>query len=109
MDINRRFAAELHTAQLGSAEISPQGDVGYQTHGASGLLYVGKNRREPRRSGFTGYGRLGMGMLQNSSSGGLEYETANSSHLLFGLGAEYNTRKGLGIRGEFVSYEQDAN
>lgn len=109
MDLSRRFSSELHLASLGSAGISPQGDVSYQIGGVSGLLYAGKKRHNYKRRGLTGYGRLGVGMLQNSISDGLEVEKVNSTHLLLGFGAEYNMRSGLGIRGEVVSYDQDAN
>ena len=112
MDLSRQFTAELHAASLGSAAISGrggEGDIDYSIAGVSGLFYAGKNRHNYKRRGLTGYGRLGVGMLQNAASGDLEYEKINAAHLLLGIGAEYNTRSGLGIRGELVSYEGDAN
>ncbi len=108
MDVSRHLAVEFHSADLGSAGVSPTGRVNYHTHGASALVYAGKNRHNFKRRGFSGYGRLGLGFLDNSVDGPVNYEQDNSTHVLVGAGLEYMTRIGLGIRAEAISYEQDA-
>lgn len=109
MDVTRHFAIEAHSADLGSAGLSPTGRINYHIHGASALLYAGKNRGNFKRSGLSGYGRLGLGMLDNSAVGDAAgYVQDNSAHMLFGLGLEYMTRSGLGLRAEAISFEEDA-
>ena len=107
MDVNRTFAVELHAADLGSAGLSPGGRINYEEYGASALIYVGKNRNRYKRQGLTGYGRLGVGTINNSADGDVPYDQSNSAHLLIGVGLEYMTQVGLGLRAEFISYEED--
>ena len=108
MDLSRQLSVELHSADLGSAGVTPSSRVNYHIHGASALLYAGKNRHNYRRQGFSGYGRLGFGLLDNSVDGDVTYVQDNGTHVLFGAGLEYMTRIGLGIRAEAISYEEDA-
>jgi len=110
MDLNRHLSLEAHTADLGSAGLSPpQGRINYHVHGASALYYVGKNRHAYRRQGLTGYARAGVGFLENSSVGNVDFVQDNGAHLLIGAGVEYMTRVGLGIRAEAISFEEDIN
>ena len=108
MDMSRQLALELHSADLGSAGISPSGRINYHLHGASALIYAGKQRHKFKRNGLTGFGRIGFGMLENSAVGDLNYQKENSTHVLFGAGLEYMTRMGLGARAEVIYYEEDA-
>ncbi|MDB4224483.1 OmpA family protein [Granulosicoccus sp.] len=108
MDVSRQLAVELHSADLGSAGLSPSGRINYHLHGASALVYAGKNRDQFKRRGLTGYGRIGLGMLENSAVGDVPYVQDNSTHLLLGAGVEYMTKMGLGLRAELISYEEDA-
>lgn len=110
MDLSRQVALELHSADLGSAGLSsPQGRVNYHVHGASALLYAGKNRHNYRRQGFSGFGRVGVGFLENSSIGNVDFIQDNSAHFLIGAGVEYMTKIGLGVRAEAISFEEDIN
>lgn len=106
-DINKRFSLELHSADLGSAGISSGGRINYHLHGGSALIYAGKNRHQNKRRGLTGYGRVGMGLLENSPVGNVAFQKDNSNHVLFGAGLEYATKIGVGIRAEVISYEED--
>jgi len=92
---------------LGSAGISPNGQINYYLHGASGLLYAGKNRNRPNRRGLTGFGRAGLGLLQHSATHNLDVDVNNRTHILFGGGLEYMTKIGLGLRAELISYSAD--
>jgi len=107
-DVTRHLALELHAADLGSAGVSPTGRINYHTRGASALFYAGKNRGNFKRQGFSGYGRLGYGQLENSAVGDVPFLKENSTHFLFGAGLEYMTRVGLGLRAEAISFEEDA-
>lgn len=107
VDVNRIFAVELHAADLGSAGLSPRGRINYEEYGASALIYAGKNRGRYKRQGQTGYGRLGVGSINNSAEGDVPFDQTNSAHLLIGVGLEYMTQVGLGLRAEFISYEED--
>lgn len=108
MDLSRQLSLELHSADLGSAGFDPGGRINYHTMGASALVYAGKNRHNFKRRGFTGYGRLGVGYLENTAVGDVPFVKDNAAHLLFGAGVEYMTRIGLGIRAEGIAFEEDA-
>ncbi len=106
-DVHKRLSLELHSADLGSAGISTGGRINYHLHGGSALVYAGKNRHTAKRHGLTGFGRIGVGMLENSPVGGVNFQKDNSNHVLYGAGLEYGTKIGVGIRAEVISYEED--
>ena len=108
IDLNKHLSFELHSADLGSAGLSPRGRIEYRINGLSALYYVGANRQNYGRRGFTAYGRVGVAHLDNSSIGNVIYERGNDVQMLFGAGMEYNTRWGVGLRGELISFDQDA-
>ncbi len=108
VDVSRQLSLELHSADLGAAGLSPEGGINYNMHGASALIYAGKNRHNYKRAGFTGYGRVGYGVMENSAAGNIPYRQEESNHLLVGAGLEYMTTVGLGFRADLVSYEDDA-
>ena len=108
LDVNKHLSVELHSADLGSAGLSPTGRVNYHLSGASALYYAGKNRGNSGRSGFSTFGRVGFGEMHNSPVGSVSYTRHNDDHLLFGAGVEYNTRFGLGARAELISFDKDA-
>ena len=107
-DISNRFSVEGHVSDLGEATFNPSGSVGYQVGGLSGLVYfLNDDTSRGRREGFSMYGRLGAGTMQNQGEG-ITFSRVNDYHLLAGIGAEYGMRNGLGIRAEVVSHETDA-
>ena len=108
MDLSRQWSMELHSADLGSAGFDPGGRINYHTFGASALVYAGKNRHNFKRRGFTGFGRVGIGYLENTPVGDVPFVKDNAAHLLFGAGVEYMTSIGLGIRAEGIAFEEDA-
>jgi len=107
-DINKHLSLELHSADLGSAGLSPNGRINYHTHGGSALFYAGKNRHRFKRRGLTGFARLGLGRLENSAVGDVAFTKRNATHALMGAGVEYMTKVGLGLRGEVMSFDEDA-
>ncbi len=107
-DLNNRFSVEGHVADLGQADLAPSGSVSYQVAGVSALVY-GLNDRRARgqRRGFSGYGRLGVGALNNDAEQ-VDFERVNDAHLLVGAGAEYGFDNGLAARLEAVLHDEDA-
>jgi len=71
------------------------------------LLYAGGNRDRFRRQGLTAFGRVGVGLLDNSEVSPVPFEQNNGVHLLIGAGLEYMTPIGLGIRAEGISFDED--
>lgn len=108
LDINKWVSAEVHSADLGSAGLNNSARINYHVHGASGLVYVGRNRGRHARQGLVGFGRIGLGYLQNSPVGDVRFERDNPVHLLFGAGVEYTSTYGLGGRVELLSFDNDA-
>jgi len=111
-DANKWLAVELHATDLGGAGLSTAtdpavGEILYREVGVSGLFYMGKARHLDKRHGFSGFGRLGFGLLLNEGSEGVDFQTDNSTHLLVGLGVEAMSRRGLGLRAELISFEED--
>jgi outer membrane protein OmpA-like peptidoglycan-associated protein len=108
MDLSRQVSIDLQAVNLGSAGFSPDGTIDYREYSGSALFYMGKNRHRWKRTGPSAFIRLGGGYLQNETHG-VPYRKVNGFHFLAGLGAEYMTRSGLGVRAEFISYEEDIN
>ena len=107
-DLNKYLSLEAHSADLGSAGLSPSGRINYHINGVSALVYAGGNKDRFRRQGLTAYGRVGVGLLDNSPVGDVPFEQVNSTHILFGAGIEYMTPVGVGIRAEGISFDEDA-
>lgn len=110
-DVLRWLSVELHAAALGEAELSNGDSIGYNEVGVSALFYAGGARNRFNRQGFTGFGRVGIGGLINTSDidSGASLEQVNPAHLTVGLGVEYATRIGLGIRAEGLLFDEDVN
>ncbi len=108
LDINKHFSVELHSADLGSAGLSPFGRINYHLNGLSALYYIGGNRHNYGRHGFNGFARLGVAKLENSTNGNISFERVNDTQVLFGAGMEYNTRFGIGLRAEAIAFDTDA-
>lgn len=106
-DLTKHLSVEAHSADLGSAGLSPRGRINYHINGASALVYAGGNRHRYRRQGLTGYGRIGVGILDNSPVGDVPYEQVNATHVLVGAGLEYMTPVGVGVRAEGVVFDKD--
>ena len=107
-DISNRFSVEGHYADLGTADLSPSGSIDYQVGGLSALVYaLGSEEGRGRREGFSVFGRLGVGFLDNDEEG-VEVRRVNDVHVLGGAGLEYGLTNGLAARAEFVAHEADA-
>lgn len=106
-DLSSRFSIEGHVSSLGEATFEPDGSIDYTTAGASALFYALNNTSDRnRREGFSVFGRLGVGVLENDAEV-VPFEQVNNVHLLAGIGAEYGLSNGLGFRLEAVSHDAD--
>ncbi len=107
-DINNRFSVEGHIADLGESTLTPEGSIAYTVAGISGLYY-GLNDKEARlrRQGFSVFGRLGIGTLDNDAQS-VRFNRVNDVHVLAGAGVEYGFTNGLAARAEFIAHETDA-
>ena len=77
---------------------------------ASGLIYLSgaeSNNDVLRRDGFAGFLRLGFGSMTTSTEN-VNFEQVNAGQILLGAGVEYAMDNGLGLRGEFISFDGDA-
>ncbi|MFT4728743.1 MAG: outer membrane protein OmpA-like peptidoglycan-associated protein [Granulosicoccus sp.] len=107
-DFANRFSVEGHYGELGEAELTPEGTVGYSVAGVSALYYgMNDSLARSRRTGLSAYGRLGLGMLENEVTV-VQYRRLNDVHLLAGVGLEYGLGNGLAMRGEVIAHETDA-
>lgn len=122
VDISRLLSLEVYAATLGEAKVdflgTEAGTVDYTVFGYSVLGYLFNSRSGFalgdqdysglfRREGASLYGRLGIGHLQNDSSG-VEYRRDNPNHLAIGLGFEYGWENGFALRTELMSLDTDA-
>ena len=118
-DLTPTFSVELQSADLGSAGFSPSagadgsssaGRVNYHLNGISALAYIGGNKNNLHRKGFTGFGRLGYASIDNSIVGSnLVFEREDSAPVIAGGGIEYATGKGLGLRAEAMTNGDDTS
>lgn len=108
LDLNKHLSLEMHSADLGSAGLSPVGRVNYHLNGASALYYAGKNRHNRGRRGLSAFGRLGAGSMENTPVGPVNFTREEEIRPLYGAGLEYNMRSGLGLRAEVISFDTDA-
>ncbi|MEM7256167.1 MAG: hypothetical protein AAF404_02140, partial [Pseudomonadota bacterium] len=122
MDFNRRLSFELQWVDLGTALLQNTDtleNVGieYSEFSLSGLYYLWNDFADDDyldydgfdlRSGFSFYGRVGGGAMENNSVGNVNYTRENDVQLLAGLGIEYGMRNGLAGRLEHIRYDTDA-
>jgi len=105
MDITRRLSAEFHYADLGVSGITGNDGISYEMPSSfSGIYYLwnGLSSSEyfdrdglDQRAGFSLFGRVGVGKMKNAGIGG--------------IGVEYGTKIGLGVRAEYIQYDKDAS
>ena len=107
VDVLKNLSVELHSADFGSTALSPEGRVNFHVNGVSALLYAGKAAGRYRRNGWNGYARIGYNDIENTPVGNVPFIEQNSARGSFGLGVEYNTRRGLGFRADAIAYDGD--
>ena len=108
LDFSARTSIEMHAADLGSVALSPLGSIGYSMYGASGLVYIADKDKRVHPTGFNAFGRIGVGYLKNHAEDGVIFVNENSTHVMYGVGLEYNSLSRFGLRAEFIAYDTDA-
>jgi len=111
LDINERYAVELHYGKLGAPSVDflgeSVGSIDYQVAGLNGLLYLFNSQHTGvERPGFSAFVKAGGGVLINDSS--LPYHQKHETQLWLGAGAEYGFKDGWAVRAEVNSYDTDA-
>ncbi len=127
-DINRWLSAEVYLADLGEADID-RIDTGNEQVGLDSIDYLiadvavlgylfnsrsGLTRTDTQdgvfcREALSLYGRLGLGAMRNEDRNSMVTHGRNyRRHVSVGLGLEYGFRNGVGIRGEWTSFDSDA-
>ncbi|MEE9332498.1 MAG: OmpA family protein [Granulosicoccaceae bacterium] len=108
-DVHNMLSVEVENTVLGTAELAEAGtSVKYSAFGVSALIYgINGVQNRSRREGWSAYGRLGYSYVQRASAV-IPLDNSNSS-AVFGLGAEYGMKNGLGIRGEITRFDEDAS
>jgi outer membrane protein OmpA-like peptidoglycan-associated protein len=121
-DFSRRLTLELQFADLGTASLQNEETlevvgIEYSEISLSGLYYLWNDYADDDfldyngldlRSGFSFYGRLGAGQMENETSGNVSYSRENDIQVLVGLGMEYGFRNGLAARLEHIKFDTDA-
>lgn len=95
------WSAELGYADLGKAKLSGPG--GTDEMGATAWDLTGVFQWPIAASGFSIFGRAGL-YLADMKLSGPDHGKKTSSGLTFGLGAEYDFTRSLGVRAEWQRY-----
>lgn len=101
---NRNIAAELGYASLGKVKISGPGFSGDVEGTAWDLSAVGS---WPFTNEFSVIGRLGLARTEGKGGGDIG-GSDNKNAVTFGLGAQYDFSRNLGLRGEWQRYKVNA-
>ena len=105
VDTSQRTSVELQFSDLGDAELNTGATIGYQ---ASSVALSGRLFR--KRSGLNLFAKIGAGTLltEDSDLPGVNVITDNDFNLVTGVGIEFLSRRGAGVRLEYVGYDTDA-
>lgn len=108
VDIARFLSLEVHSADFGSTSLTPSGRVNFHVNGVSALVYAGRNLDRFRRRGLNAYARVGFNRIENSPVGSnVPFIEQSTNRASFGLGAEYTTRWGIGLRADVTAFDGD--
>jgi len=109
VDLHNQFSVELDTSVLGKAKFAEghNTDVSYTSASINALYYgLTGNRNRSQRLGFSGFGKIGYGMVQHGSI--VEPFDYSENSIMLGLGAEYGFQNGLAVRTEITRMASDA-
>ncbi|MCB1754364.1 MAG: OmpA family protein [Gammaproteobacteria bacterium] len=114
MDFAKHWGAELYYADLGAASLENEnvdrkGDIDYKVFGLSALYHFYNNHGSEgmmNRSGWDWFAKAGIGSLDNSSD--LPFKKQKGTHVMLGLGTEYEWQNGFAVRLEGETFDKDA-
>ncbi|MEE9332499.1 MAG: outer membrane beta-barrel protein [Granulosicoccaceae bacterium] len=107
LSLTQRFNAELGYSQLGNAELSDNEDISYSAFSLGAVAYVlGNAARLSHQPGLRAYVRLGLNLMDNDTD--VRLTQADSTAVWLGAGLEWPLATRLSIRGEFASFDGDA-
>jgi opacity protein-like surface antigen len=102
VDLTSSLSAFGFWADLGSAELEPQGSIDYSVYGA-GLLYGFGFRRFTRLSGFV---KAGISQLEIDAD--VPTTDGDDTQLFVGGGASWAIGRRIFVRAEYEYYSEDA-
>lgn len=108
LDINDYISVEGYYSDLGSTELSPDGDIGYRMAGADVILHYWAKGEERKQGSIALYAKAGLNHTDTYSSGNVE-ENDDLRNIFAGLGAEVYLPQKFSVRFEFESYNADAS
>lgn len=111
MDLHNRLSLELNTSLLGEAKIAEGNgtDVSFTGASINAIFYglgLSNTTNRSLKKGFSGYGRLGYGIMKHGSI--VEPLDFSKNSFLLGLGAEYGFVNGFSARAEVTRVESEA-
>ena len=107
IDISNRMSAELGYSNLGSATLSANESIGYTAYSFGALAYVLGNVKDiSDREEISAYLRLGLNVIDNQHE--IPLDKANNTAIWAGAGIEWSISRHFSLRGEFVSFDGDA-
>ncbi|MGF1546102.1 MAG: choice-of-anchor D domain-containing protein [Thiotrichales bacterium] len=101
-DILRWLSIEAFGSKLGAAGFSNGGEIDYKTYGAGLVANLPSNS-----PGLSFLAKLGFAEIDNKGRN-INFREVESSELYGGLGAEYQFRNGVSVRGEYEYFDEDA-
>jgi len=103
---NRNIAVELGYADLGKVSVSVPGfsaSVEANAWDLSGVFSW------PFANQFAAFGRLGFARVEAKAGGAFGSASDTKNGLTWGLGAQYDVMRNLGLRAEFQRYKEDSS
>lgn len=108
LDINPVITTELGITNLGSASLSAGQSIDYQAISLGAVAYVwGEKEAHYRQEGLSAYVRLGFSAIDNESE--VILRQSNNTAFWLGAGAQWPITRQFSVRGEFSSFDGDAN
>jgi len=106
LDVTESVSAELSMADLGTAQLDPEGEISYFISSAS-VLYYFYDQGENDHKGWATFIKGGIGAIRNSAT--VLYQKENPVQLSLSGGIEYAWDNGLAARVELESFDEDAS
>jgi len=106
LDLTESISAELSMADLGTAQLDPDGEISYFISSFSGLYYF-YDQGENDHKGWATFIKGGIGAIRNNAT--VLYQKENPVQISLGGGIEYAWHNGLAARVELESFDEDSS